>query len=196
MRTEHRGVPRVAIVVTAAILAAALAAILAAGCSTTRDRTGPPAGRTPIPTGASPTATPTAVDPSPVEPPPAWLVLPDGQRVSGKLGSWTLDGAGSEAPWLPASALATISVQPGTAVVIEPGGGLGIGAWRADLATAVDPTGAEARWLAGRETDEPPLGQIELPPLPAGSWVVRATLGLAGGRGDAAYSWAVEVAGG
>ena len=178
-------------------LALVLVVFVVVGCSAVAAPTGSPSDPTAPPSGApSPTSAEPSAAPSSAAPPAAWLVLPDGNRVAGALGSWTLDGAGSDAPWLPASALETVSVAPGTTLEVALDGGLRIGTWRADVAMASDPTGADAGPLAGREADAPALERIELPPLEAGSWVVRVTTWFADGRGDAAYSWAIEVPGG
>jgi hypothetical protein len=176
------------------LVAAASISVVVAGCTMAGAPAGSPVGPTPRTTPvASPSPTEALVEHSAAAPPLAWLLLPDGSRVRGEPGSWAIDGLGSEAPWLAASALEAVSVAPDAPLAVELGDGSLIGAWRADVAAATDVTGSGARSLASRESDTPPLDRVALPPLEAGSWVVRATVWFADGRGDAAYSWAIEV---
>lgn len=167
----------------AALMAASLAAAVLGACTAT-------------PSAGAPATTAPATDPAPVGgPPSAWLESGPEMPVPGVPGSWARDGVGSDAPWLPASALPTVEVGSESRLVVELGDGLGIGSWRADVAPASDPTGASARWVAGRDTTDPPLRRVAFDPPGPGSWVLRVTLGFADGRGDAAYSWALGVGG-
>lgn len=181
----------------AAAAATAIVLGLIAGCS----GGGTPSGSTEeparSPAAATSTVVPEATPPTPeassAGPPPAWLTLLDGRSIAGEPGSWTLDGVGSEVPWWPASALESVRVTAGGTITVELHDRLRIGTWRADVAPAADPTGAATRWLAGLETVAPPAQRIQFTAPAAGSWVLRVTLGFAGGRGDASYSWSLEV---
>ncbi len=166
------------------LMAASLAIALLAACTTTDA------------TGIAGDATPPAAHPATGGgPPPGWLETgPDG-LTPGVPGSWTRDGAGSDAPWLPASALPLVMVGSGSRLVVGLGGGIRIGSWRADVAPASDPAGVRARWWAGRDTAAPPLGRVEFGSPGPGAWVLRVMLAFADGRGDAAYSWALDVSG-
>jgi hypothetical protein len=167
----------------AAMMAATLTVVVVAGCVTTSSP------------GTAPATAPPSVPAAGGGPPPAWLETgPDG-LTPGVSGSWTRDGAGSDVPWLPASALALVTVGPGSRLVVGLGDGLRIGSWRADVAPASDPTGVTARWWAGRDVAGPPLARVAFDSPGAGSWVLRVMLASADGRGDAAYSWALDVSG-
>ena len=111
---------------------------------------------------------------------PAPTRSPDGVRVTGvlvagnvpklgKLGTWVLDGTGSDSPWLPWIASDAISIAQGVSVTIRLADGSPIGWWFADLADASDGSGENARRLGGREVDAPPLDSVSLEPLPAGA---------------------------
>lgn len=167
----------------AALMAASLAVVVVAAC-----------GPTGSPWAAGATAPPT-VPTAGGGPPPAWLETGLDGPTPGVPGSWTRDGAGSDVPWLPVSALPLVTVGPGSRLVVGPGDRLRIGSWRADVAPASDPTGVSARWWAGRDAADPPLERVAFDSPGTGSWVLRVMLGSADGRGDAAYSWALDVSG-
>jgi hypothetical protein len=136
--------------------------------------------------------------PAPTRPPEdLWvrglLVVGDDAVVPGALGSWVLDGAGSDSPWLPWKALDAIAIPPGVAVSIGLADRSSIGSWFADLADAVDVTGVAVVRLGGREADAPPLGSVQLMPMPTGRWVLAARLFRADGRGDGVTYWSVLV---
>jgi hypothetical protein len=169
------------------VLVAALLATLVA-CGTA------PAGTSlgdPVPSAtlapASPGASSSAPTAGPAQLPAAVLVLA-GTEAPGTLGSWTLDGQGSDSPWLPAAALAEVEVGPGP-LMVRPVDGASIGAWSAHRAPASDPSGRALTGLGGREEDTPALDAVALDPLPAGRWVVAVRLNRADGRGDATFYW-------
>jgi hypothetical protein len=113
--------------------------------------------------------------------------------VPGYLGTSTLDGAGSDAPWIPFLPVRAVSIAAGSRVVIRFGDGTGIGRWQVQLATAADRTATRMIGLGGRETDLPPLQAVEPEPLPAGCWVLAATLSRSDRRGGGVTYWSVAV---
>ena len=134
----------------------------------------------------APTATST-----PAPPPLAEIVNADG-NIPGALGTYSIDGRGSDAPWLPFSSLPGVSVAAGEMLTIRFVDGVGIGQWQVLLAPASVTAG-----LATRGVDGAVLGQLAdaltVGPLPAGSWVLQARLFRADERGDGLTYWAVTV---
>ena len=121
------------------------------------------------------------------------LVAAAAAGTLGMLGSWVLDGRGSDSPWLPWQAGAAVSVPPGVPISIRLADESPIGWWLVDLADEGDVTGLLAIRLGGREADLPPLGAVQLEPLPAGRWVLAARLFRADGRGDGVTYWSLLV---
>jgi hypothetical protein len=107
----------------------------------------------------------------------------------GILGSWTLDGRGSDAPWLPASALEPVHLDAGAPVTAAYGDGAAIGAWGAWIAGVDDPRGSAATWIGGRESTEPAVPSVTVGAVEAGVWVLAVRLDRADGRGDATFYW-------
>jgi hypothetical protein len=108
------------------------------------------------------------------------------------LGAWTLDGQGSDSPWLPASALVEVAASS-SSWSVRLGGGDQIGAWSARAAPASDVTGESAIGLGERDDAEPSLDEVTLGPLPPGRWVIAVRVDRADGRGDATFYWLVSV---
>lgn len=176
-----------------ATIAMLIVAVLVGACGT--DPTGPPV--------ASPAATPTAVaaspDPTP-EPTSAATPAPDpvaeivtrAGTIAGALGTYTVDGRGSDAPWLPFDGLPALDVDRGTAIVIRFVDGVAIGEGSIVLAAAEDTAGAAPLAVDGVRLN---TGGASLTagPLPAGRWVLMARLFRADGRGDGLTYWALTV---
>jgi hypothetical protein len=140
---------------------------------------------TPVPT-AAPTATST-----PATPPLAEIVTADGS-IKGILGTYSIDGRGSDAPWLPFSSLPGVSVAAGELLTIRFVDGAEIGQWQVLLAPASDTGGLATRGVEGGVLG--PLADVlTVGPLPAGSWVLQARLFRADERGDGLTYWAVTV---
>jgi hypothetical protein len=192
-----------------AVGAAALATLgIAAGMMGCGGGSGPRSGSFASGLPAPPTVTPTAVatvggsvssppasrEPSPL--PSAALpvsVLELGAATFvGALGSWTLDGQGSDAPWLPAAVLTDVSVG-GQTLTVRFADGSPVGAWSARAAPSTDQRGDSAIGLGERDEDQPPLGAVTFGPLPAGTWVVAVRLDRADGRGDSTSYWLVTA---
>src|SRR5687767_12115039 len=95
-----------------------VAVLSACNAGSSSPASGSPSPTPPVRTSqASPssTAPPVSSDPgvSPAEgslAPPAMTLLWASGSAAAKLGSWTLDGQGSDSPWLPATALPEIEV--------------------------------------------------------------------------------------
>lgn len=121
------------------------------------------------------------------------LVAAAAAGTLGMLGSWVLDGRGSDSPWLPWQAGAAVSVPPGVPITIRLADGSPIGWWFVDLADEGDVTGLLAIRLGGREADLPSLDSVQLEPLAAGRWVLAARLFRADGRGDGVTYWSLLV---
>jgi hypothetical protein len=115
--------------------------------------------------------------------PVARLRVGDVADAVGTPGSWTLDGRGSDAPWLPASALQPVHLRTGAEVTAA------IGAWGAWIAGTDDPRGEMATWIGGRETTEPALPSVTVGGVEPGAWVMAVRLDRADGRGDATFYW-------
>ncbi|HLE79446.1 MAG TPA: hypothetical protein VI687_03545 [Candidatus Limnocylindrales bacterium] len=182
----------VALLTLVAVLAVACAAPVAQAPSaepSSAPSTAPEPIVTPDPTPV-PTAAPTATS-TPAPPPLAEIVTADG-NIQGTLGTYSIDGRGSDAPWLPFSSLPGLSVAPGELLTIRFVDGVGIGQWQVLLAPASDTGG-----LATRGVDGGMLGPLAdvlvVGPLPAGSWVRQARLFRADERGDGLTYWAVTV---
>ncbi len=140
------------------------------------------------PTPVPPTSTPVATD-APL--PLAVLRTADG-AVEGNLGSYVIDGSGSDSPAYPFGSMVAVHV-PGDAVLqVVLAGGEAIG----DAYLALDPAddasgtlGQEAPGVA-RDADGT---SVSFGPLPVGRWVLSARLFRADGRGDGVTYWAVVV---
>ena len=178
-----------------------LVAVLAVACTTpvaqapsaepsSAPSTAPEPIVTPDPTPV-PTAAPTATS-TPAPPPLAEIVTADG-NIQGTLGTYSIDGRGSDAPWLPFSSLPGIDIGAGETLTIRFVDGVGIGQWQVLLAPASDTGGLATRGVDGGMLG--PLADVLIVgPLPAGSWVLQARLFRADERGDGLTYWAVTVA--
>lgn len=155
----------------------------------------------PSPTADSPTADPAASPTSPAEPtdrqplppPTARLLLPDGSSVPATVGSYAYDGAFLDAPWLPAHSLPVASLPPATMLRLDLDPSESFVRWSARYAGAADESGDVITQLQSGGDGVTPLEHAELPPLPAGAWVLMVQLYFADEAGDAAYYWHVEV---
>lgn len=164
--------------------AIALAVVLAA-CNAGGPSEPPPTGLAsvaPVRT-ARPTVEPTAA-PSMAEPPAASLGVEGGDPVTGRLGSFTWNGGGSDSPWLPG---APITVGAAELMIVSFATDPGVTGWTARRAAAGTSDAADAVGL----------GQGSIPvtfsPPPPGTWSVQVTVQFANGRGSAAYYWQVTV---
>lgn len=157
-------------------------AFLVLGCAATS-----PAG-SPLGSAAGPSPTiggaATGGDPNP----PAGILRGAASEIPGTLGSWTLDGRGTDGPWLPAAALVERAVGQ-ERLMARYADGAEIGAWSARAAPATDPRGTSTFGVGGRDEDSPPLSSVAIDPLPSGRWVLAVRLDRADGRGDATFYW-------
>jgi hypothetical protein len=107
------------------------------------------------------------------------------------VGSYTIDGFGSDSPWLPASSLERIvSVDVGSELRIRLDGDPPIEQWSVSAARAED-THADSLIGLGDGDAAPQGGAVVVRAPPAGDWVVMASVRFAGGSG--AYYWHVIV---
>ncbi len=120
------------------------------------------------------------------------VVAPD-HRVPGVLGSWFLNEVGSDAPWIPAQALASIPVTGSAELRVRFADASPIGAWQAVAARAADVRGAATFGLGGRETSGPPLAGVPIGSLSPGDWVLAVRLVRFDGRGEATFYWRLAV---
>ncbi len=160
-------------------------ALLMAACSAGGPSGPPPTGLAsvaPVRT-ARPTVQPTAA-PSMAEPPAASLAVEGGDPVTGRLGSFTWNGGGSDSPWLPG---APVTVGTAERMTVSFATDPGVAGWTARRAAAGTSDAADAVGL----------GQGAIPvtfsPPPPGTWSVQVTVQFANGRGSAAYYWQVTV---
>lgn len=188
-------------------VAVALLVGIAAGCGAPPGGAGP--GVTPgVPTDGTPSAVPTmapkattgpiagatpteAPEATPAPLPEAVIVTSTGE-VTGDLGSATLDGMGSDSPWLPFDTVPAVTLAAGDVLTIRFADGADIGAWSAGIAAAEDRTGDAVSGVGGRD-EGPPAESITVGPLPAGRWVLAVSLSRADGRGSGMTYWAVTV---
>lgn len=178
--TERRGARLILVVATISLIAA---------CGSTASNA--PANPSPTVPAATPTPLPTPT-PAASSLPPLAVVRVDGRPTPGTLGSYTLDGSGSDAPWQPFGGLPGIQVAAGTSLVVAFADGAPIGGWVAQLAAADDPMGANASGLGGVEQGLE-AETVTTGPIPAGRWVLAVRLFRADGRGDGITYWAVTA---
>lgn len=144
--------------------------------------------------GATPTDSPpltTQVPSDSVLRPVAELVTAQG-TIQGALGTYVMDGAGSDAPWLPFSTIPSVEVGAADALQIRFADGAAIGDISTVFAAADDTSGAhpQAVPVGSRAADG---SSVTAGPLPPGQWVLEARVFRADGRGDGLTYWAVTV---
>ncbi len=160
-----------------------------------------PAAATAIPTpnaASSPTGgptlipTPTPTDNSTPAPLPVAEIVTPGATIVGTLGTYTIDGRGTDAPWLPFNSLPSITSRVGEVLTIRFSDGATIGDLAAVIASADDASGSTTYSVDGTL---PPAGgaTASVGPLPAGRWVLQVRLFRADGRGEGLTYWAVTV---
>ncbi len=192
--SRHRGRRRSVHRVIPGLLAVSVVAI---ACSTVGPSTPATTGPTAAPTGtagptppASTSATAGASSGAPAtagpaaQPPAASLAVEGGDAVTGQLGSYTWNGAGSDSPWLPG---APIMVGQGERLGVALDGGVVVPAWTARRVVAGTTDGSGAVGLGEGE------GPVTFPAPPAGAWSVQVTVRFAGDLGSATYYWQVTV---
>ena len=160
------------------------------GCTTVPGAQGT-VGATPTDTPAVPTAALTDEPSSSVLRPIAELVTAQG-TIQGALGTYVMDGAGSDAPWLPFSTIPSVEVGAADALQIRFADGAAIGDISTVFAAADDTSGAhpQAVPVGSRAADG---SSVTAGPLPPGQWVLEARVFRADGRGDGLTYWAVTV---
>jgi hypothetical protein len=154
---------------------------LLAGCS--------PSGAvsTGTPPGTPQTGTPDTTAPDEV--PGAELSVDGGEPIPGELGTYVYGERGSDAPWLPATALDPVAAAPGAALEVKLSGGLGLAGGRAIFAAAADTEGTQPRGLEATSDGQ----RLRLVGPPAGSWVLSVEVDYPDGLGSGAYFWRLEV---
>jgi hypothetical protein len=174
------------------LLALALVGALA-GCAGDASPTGPGAepsiGPTDVPAASAPAASPGPAG----DGLPAAVLVAGATSSPGKLGSWSLDGRGGDSPWIPAAALTPVAVGSADSIAVRYADGAPVGAWTARVAAANDPGGLVTTAVGGRDLALPPLAGVELHGLPVGSWVLQVRLDRSDERGNAIFSWLLEV---
>jgi hypothetical protein len=168
-----------------------LVAITLCGCVAAPSSTTPV-----IPSTASVTPIASGSIESPAEaaqPPAAVLAVSRQGSHAGVLGTYVYQGAGSDAPWLPARALRSVAVPAGGRLLVRLADQRLIGAWSARIAPAGDDQGVTARGLTEQPDENERSAVIELLAPPPGSWVLAVTLDYADGSGSGSYFWLVEV---
>lgn len=111
-----------------------------------------------------------------------------GERFAGEVGGFTFGTHTDSAPWLPATALETVTIGAGAQLTIELDDQATIAAWRLGLADAADVTADRVTGLG--EGLGPP---IAFPAPPIGDWVLSASITYGSGAGDGAYYWHLVV---
>lgn len=173
-----------------------LAVVGLMGCTSAAGALGS-ASPTPTATPVLPTGLPTAADPSngatsdqPLLP-VAELVAAQG-TILGALGTYVMDGAGSDSPWLPFAAVPVVAAGAADTLQIRFADGAVIGEVSAEFAAADDTEGTHLQAVPGGAlaTDG---SSVTVGPFPAGRWVLEARLFRADGRGDGLTFWAITV---
>ncbi|MEO8461896.1 MAG: hypothetical protein ABI555_01680 [Chloroflexota bacterium] len=127
----------------------------------------------------------------------AWMaaiavLVTEPAATEGELGSYAIDGQGSDAPWLPFGSLIDVEVVAGQPVSVRLLDGGSISGWVADLAAWDDTTGSLARRVAEQEGGAA-VQDVALGSIPVGRWVLAVRLFRADARGDGTTFWAVTV---
>ena len=177
-------------VLRAAVIAGLVATVLA-GCGTGGLPATAPPSVAPATASVAPAATPT---PTPAESAQASLPEPPGATLSGivsgpgdgTLGSFTWDGAGSDAPW----------IVPSDAIRVAPRAALGVA-----FAPAASPVDWTARWapVTGSSAGDVASGvdgrgpAAVVAPDEAGPWSLQLEASFGKGRSGTWY-WRLEVA--
>jgi hypothetical protein len=178
-------------------IVAAVATISCAGPAgpalTTADPGTPVSTPVATPPGVSPGTGPSsAPTPTAAPPPVAVLVTPDA-TITGSLGTYVIDGRGSDAGWPPFDTLPTFLAGPHELLEIRLADGVEIGPQTQVLfAPAEDLAGADSRAAPGA-TVGPDATRLLVGPLPSGRWVLAARVFRADGRGDGMTFWALTV---
>ena len=160
--------------------------VVAAIAACTGSAVPPTPGNSPSPPSSSPAVATDApsTGPSVDGPPTARLAAEGGDPVTGQLGTYVWDDAGSDSPWLPGAPVSVGVGEPLT-VTFEPA--IPASTWVARMvpADAAGPAGASH---LGQGTGDPTFGA----PAP-GSWTVEVHLVFVAGRGEASYFWRLDV---
>lgn len=189
MSARVRGVV-VPVLAVASLALAACGAGGSAGGPTGLATAGPVVSATTDPTGSSePESAAPDVAPAAMS---ARLEIGGDVVALGTLGSWALDGSGSDTPWIPSPALTPIEIVRGSSLAVRFGTAIPIGPWQALGAAAADRTGQAPFGLGAREGG-PPVALVPVDDLPSGDWVLSVRLFRADGRGDGTFYWFVQV---
>lgn len=160
-----------------------LALLTAAACAGTVATPSPP------PTEA-PTPTPGQANPPPLL--PIGVILTADATLAGELGSYSMDGSGADAPWLPAAGLPSLAIGPLDTLSVALIDGVPIGDSSALMAAPDDPAGLRTRAVPGARLSAD-RRLLRLGPVPPGRWVIGVRLLRADGRGDGTTYWAITV---
>jgi hypothetical protein len=112
--------------------------------------------------------------------------------VPGTLGSYVLDGRGSDAPWLPFDSLPRVAVAATEALTVGFVDRAAIGEWSVAIAAATDTRGLKPQGIEGVAL-QPSGDLLSAGPLPVGRWVLSVRLFRADSRADGVTYWAVSV---
>lgn len=118
------------------------------------------------------------------EPPAASLAVDGGDPVVGELGSFTWQGAGSDAPWLAGK---PIHIGPGERLTLTLAQPLAIEHW---TAARVPSVGLDSAPTVGLGEGD---GPVAFTGPPAGAWSIQVSVWFADSLGSASYYWRVEV---
>ncbi|MEO8468032.1 MAG: hypothetical protein ABI573_00020 [Chloroflexota bacterium] len=173
---------------TAGVTLLALVGLM--GCTSASGAQGT-TGEMPRNTPAPATAALTDVPSKPVLRPLAEIVTAQG-AVLGELGSYAMDGAGGDAPWLPFSTIPSVEIGSTDTLQVRFADSAAIGDVSTLFAAAADTNGTHlhAVPVADRSADG---SSVNVGPLPPGQWVLAARIFRADGRGDGMTYWAVTV---
>ncbi|MBI2763934.1 MAG: hypothetical protein HYX54_09340 [Chloroflexi bacterium] len=144
---------------------------------------------TPTPTEET-TPAPTE-EATPAPDPVAELVTAD-TTIVGTLGSSSIDGRGSDAPWLPFDSLPPVATGVTDLLTVRFSDRVAVGDFSTVIATADDTSGSNPRGVDGSVLAAD-AKTVRVGPLPVGQWVLSITLFRADGRGQGTTFWAVTV---
>lgn len=157
--------------------------LLAAGCGgSVSTATAPPS--------AEPTPSVAPTDAAPLR--PVGVILTADATLAGELGSYTMDGAGADSPWLGAGGIPSLAIGPFDTISVALIDGVPIEDSTAVMAAADDARGSRTQAVPGAHLSADHR-VLRLGPIPPGRWVVSVRLVRADGRGDGTTYWAITV---
>ena len=171
--------------------------MILAGCGTTTNPAASgqstPTASAALPAASDPVSTSSAAPPTATPPPvPLAEIVTGDATTPGIVGSYTIDGRGSDGPWLPFTSLPAVGVGTRETPTLQFSDGTAIRNVQVLIASAADTSGTSSHGVSSTSLAADGHS-VAIGPLPAGQWVIAARLFRADGRGDGTTYWAVTV---